>query len=279
MTFNTPEISNQDGQPIALYTLEWGNTVWRYTSADRNITRVEGGQPRTYLAVAISDNGMVQGGDSNADFTIKAPSNLPIAALYRGTAPSASIYLTVRRKHVDDPDNEAPVFWVGTVGNVKGVDDATIEIVGRTLTASFKRSGLRLSWQKNCPHILYDSSCSANPGSYAIAGTITDLTGNSITVDGSAGDQTADWFDGGYVRWEADGNGTMERRGIERTLAPGTFAIYGRTNGLVIGQAVTLYPGCQHTPSACDGKFNNLPNYGGFPFLPGKSPFDGTPVF
>jgi hypothetical protein len=41
------------------------------------------------------------------------------------------------------------------------------------------------------------------------------------------------------------------------------------------GSAATLYPGCAHNLSDCQTKFNNLLNYGGFPWIPGdrNNPF------
>jgi hypothetical protein len=50
-------------------------------------------------------------------------------------------------------------------------------------------------------------------------------------------------------------------------------------DGIAVGQAVTLYPGCDHTTTTCDGKFSNLNNYGGFPHIPTKNPFGGSPIF
>lgn len=276
MSFNDKEISNQEGRIIGLYKFQWGNTIWRYTSADRDITYNENGTDRVYTAVTIFDNGMTQGGDQANDFTVTAQSDLPLVGLFRSTPPSGSIYLTCRHKHFDEAD--APVFWIGTVGNVKGTDDATAEIIGRTLTSSFKRSGLRLSWQKNCPHILYDRSCRVNPEAFGVAGVVTAKTGNTITVSGGAVAAYAQ-FPGGFVKWQVNVDGTSERRGIESANIGGIFTLYGRTDRLDIGTAVTLYPGCNHATSDCFGRFNNLSNYGGFEFLPNKSPFDGTPVF
>lgn len=278
MSFNTPEISNQDGQPVALYKFQWGNTFWRYTSADRDIVLNELGVDHTYTAIAISDSGMVQGGDQGNDFNVTAPSDIPLAVLYRGTPPSGTIFLTVRRKHASD--DEAPVWWIGTVGNVKRESDVSISVVGRTLTASFKRSGLRLSWQRSCPHILYDRGCKVDPDAHGVAGTITAKDGVSVTVSGATvGDEAR--FMGGFIRWVADISGTYERRGIEETgtIGSGTFKLFGRPDRLDVGDTITLYPGCKHTPTACDVDFGNLPNYGGYDFIPGKSPFDGTPVF
>lgn len=277
MAFNDAEISNQDGRIVGLYRLQWGNTIWRYTSADRDIPLNENGEDVIYEAVAISDNGMVQGGSTGNDFTITLPSNLPVVQLFRGTPPSANIFIRVRRKHVQEAD--APVFWVGTVGNIKRVDDASAQIIGRTLTSSFKRSGLRLSWQKNCPHILYDHGCTVDPDDHEVEGVVTALTATTVTVSGPAVALGAEWFNGGFCKWVADPNGTFERRGIESTVTPGTFSLYGRTDRLAVGDTLLLYPGCPHTPTACQAKFANLPNYGGYDFIPGKSPFDGTPVF
>jgi len=36
--------------------------------------------------------------------------------------------------------------------------------------------------------------------------------------------------------------------------------------------------GCDHSVSTCAARFDNLANYGGFPFIPTKNPFS-TGVF
>jgi hypothetical protein len=49
--------------------------------------------------------------------------------------------------------------------------------------------------------------------------------------------------------------------------------------GLAIGDEVTVSPGCAHTQAVCNDVYSNGENYGGFPFMPRKNPFDGTPVY
>lgn len=270
MSFNDAEISTQDGRPVALYLLEWGETVWAYTSADRDINY--GGID--YIAVAVSDNGMVQGGSSANDFTLDCPSNLPVVDLFRGTPPSNSIWLTVRRKHMDEAD--APIYWNGTVTNVKRLGPADAQIIGKPLTASFKRTGLRLCWTRECPHFLYDPGCKADPEDFRTDAEITDMTGNSITLD-TTGGHVDGYFRGGYVEWEINDDGTIERRMIE-DHAGTVLTIFGLTDGMEIGDAVAIFPGCDRTPGTCQSKFANLPNYGGFDFMPGQTPF-GTLIF
>lgn len=273
MAFNDAEISTQDGEPIALYLLEWGSTVWRYTSADRDIEYPDG-SGNMYLARAVSDKGMVQGGSTANDFTMDCPSNLPIVDLYRGTPPSETIWLTVRRMHIGETD--APIYWIGTVTNVKRLGDVDAQVLGRPLTASFKRTGLRLCWTRECPHFLYDFGCKVDPEDHRVDAIITDMTGNTITVD-TVGGNPVNWFSGGFVSWEINDDGTIERRMIESQDGL-VLVIFGITDGMEIGDAVALYPGCDRTPGTCNTKFDNIPNYGGYPFMPGQTPF-GTILF
>lgn len=270
MSFNDAEISTQDGRPIALYILEWGETVWAYTSADRLVTY----DGVDYLPSAVSDKGMIQGGSSQNDFTIDCPANLPIVSLFRGTPPNETIWLTVRRKHQGEAD--APIYWTGTVSNVKSLTEAEAQIIGRPITASFKRTGARLCWTRECPHFLYDSGCTVNPEDFRVDAVITDKDGISITVDTIDGNSDG-YFNGGFLSWEINDDGTINRRMIEDNSGT-TLLIFGLTDGMEIGDAVALYPGCNRTPTMCNDRFDNLPNYGGFDFMPGQTPF-GSMIF
>lgn len=280
MSYNDSEISDQDGVRAALYTLAYGSTVWRYTSADRDIVREELVDDVltevTYVAVACSDDGMVQGGSSNNDLTIHIPSNLPIVDLFRSTPPTNSIDLTVRRIHW--PESDSPIYWIGTVGNVQREEDpASALVIGRTLTASFNRTGLRLCWTRGCPFALYDQDCKLDPEDFRVEVTITALTGTTVTTTSPA--KAAGYFDGGMISWIATDEGTVDRRSIESSVSATQFTIFGSTDRMHVGDVVGLYPGCDLIPETCNGKFANMRNYGGFKQMSGKSPFDGTPVF
>ena len=43
---------------------------------------------------------------------------------------------------------------------------------------------------------------------------------------------------------------------------------------LTPGETVSLYPGCDHTLQTCHGRFNNAENFGGFPWIPRRNPFN-----
>jgi uncharacterized phage protein (TIGR02218 family) len=271
MTFNSAEISTQDGRPVALYLIEWGSTEWCYTSADRPITYGVNnkGEPRVYEPRTVSDSGMVQGGSSQNDFTVTCPANLPIVALFNGTPPSLDMWLTVRRMHYGELD--APIYWIGNVANVKRTGPAAAQIVGVPLTATFKRTGARLGWTRECPHFLYDSECKVDPEAYKLEVTITAKTGTTLTVDTVDGHEDG-YYRGGMVVFEINGDGTLEYRMIEKNVGL-VLALLGLTDSLEVGMPVTIYPGCDRTPATCRARFNNIPNYGGHHYMPGETPF------
>ncbi len=290
MSFNSSEVSTQDGRPAALYRLDWGNTSWFYTSADRAIPRQEyiNGvlTDVTYEPRAMKDSGMVQGGSQQNDFTVDGPSDLPIVRLFRGTPPSETIWLTVRRCH-DADGTEAPIYWTGTVSNLKRPTDAKCQIIGQPLSASLKRTGLRLCWTRECPHFLYDAGCKVDPEDYRHDGVAVVLDGNTISVTLDEPMEPG-WFRGGFIAWEANDDGTLERRFIENdepvTIPPALpggdpveatkLTIFGLVDFLEVGGDVRVYPGCARVPTVCDGKFDNIDNYGGFDKMPGASPFN-----
>jgi uncharacterized phage protein (TIGR02218 family) len=271
--FNIFEIANFLGRPVCLYEFVWGETTYRYTSADRVIPY--GGED--YAPIAISDSGFTQGVTAQ-DFTVTLPRSNPIVELFRQTPPSSSITLICRRFHKDDPDEEAVVYWSGTVANVRGKDAISAEIIGTPLSSTMRRTGLRLCWERGCPHALYDGGCKVNKNLFKTVTTITAKTGTSVTV-GSLGAFGASRYSGGFIEWEATDEGTLDRRGIESSGGGNALNLLGTTDRLEIGMAVNVYLGCDLTAATCQSVFNNLPNHGGFHFLPGKSPFDGNPVF
>lgn len=269
MTYNSLEVSNYNGAPVALYEFEVGETSWRYTSARTNITMLG----HTWASAAISDEGLTFSGNSDDDeFVITLPVN-DFTDLFTSTPPSSTIYVTVRRLHYGDDD--APVVWSGTMKSLKRENALVCKLTCRTITSSLNRLGLRLSFSRNCPHSLYDISCGVVKAFYGQDAMVMSLTGNSFIYDGPipAG---ANYYSGGFLEFTV--NGLIERRPIESQVGS-TITLLTSTDDMTIGTIVTLYPGCDRTTNTCNSKFNNLSNYGGFPQLPTKSPFDFDPIF
>lgn len=271
MAFSAIEVSNEGGKPVGLYEFRYGNTVWRYTTAEYDIPLV--GDP--WLAHTISDDGVTQGGSDQNDLSITVQQNNPVALLFRNSQPSGKVWLTVRRYHIGDAVGETPLLWSGTVVNATLVDVATVQMSCRSLGGTYDRNGLRLGWDRLCPHPLYGVGCFVDKEDHAYVRTIATLTGTSFTCT-THSEPSEGSFTGGFMEWERD-DGSFNRRAIEQQ-AGNDFQVLGTTDGLEVGLEVTLYPGCVRNTTNCK-LFGNLKNYGGFPHLPGRSPFDGSPVF
>lgn len=285
MSYNDLEVSTQDGRSIALYLFQWGQTKWRYTNADRAVTVPELNDAGvlvdvTYEPRALKDNGMRQGSSSQNDFQVDGPWDLPVIRLFRGSPPSESVWLTVRRIHFDDALKETPIYWKGTIWNVKRAGAARGSLIGKPISASLKRTGLRLCWTRECPHFLYDKACRVDPEAFMLPAEVVSFTGNTINVTMPAF-QDDGWFRGGFMSWTATAEGTLERRMIEDEILDAEagelkLTIIGLVDYLAVGDTIKLYPGCDRLPETCDGKFKNIDNYGGFDKMPGASPFVGA---
>lgn len=281
MAFDTYENSNFDGVPVRLYEISYGGDAWRYNSSDRNLT--VGGVE--YVACAISDDGFDQSGEATSEtLSITCPASLEIVRRYRGTPPSSTILVRVRELHYDDVGyiagglTSVPIVWQGELTGVREQDSATAILTANMLTISFKRGGLRLSWQRQCPHFVYDSNCRLNKASFAVAVTGT-INATKITVSTDISGYAANYFDGGFVEWTDPVTGTKEMRGIE--LQEGSVLNLLGTIDNIEGTSASfkIYPGCRRTIDYCQSVFNNHANYGGVPHLPGRSPFDGNPIY
>lgn len=272
MTFNSVENSNDDGRPIYLYEFTLGAAKFRYTSSDADVTL----NGYKWKAEPITDDGVKLTGDANTDgLTITGPASLAPAQMFLGTPPSQAIMVAIYHYH--EIDNNSVLAYIGEVMQVNQPQPGTAAITCDTISASMQRDGLRLAWQRNCPYAVYDPlTCKASKATHKIDLTVTVIAGNTVKFNGLAGKPNGH-MDGGFIEWEHPTRGT-EFRMVEQQIGD-TCVMFGLTDGLYYALKVKAYPGCNRTVAVCISKFNNLENYGGIPDLPGKSPFDGDPVF
>lgn len=284
MAFDTLESSVESGRPVALYEFAMGSTIWRYTSADEDL--VVGGH--TFTRAAIRDDGVRQSGEAIADaLRIDAPSWVGPAQVFMTGAPSTPILVSIRWKH--EGDSEVRVVYSGEVSQINYPVPGSAWITCETLASSMRREGLRLAWQRSCPYSLYDPlTCRVNKSAWGVAFTVLGINGRVLYVEFAAS-KAADYYDNGFMEWVHPIRG-VEYIAIDRELplvGPLAGPLAGTTNviqldelpnNIYVGTTGVAYPGCNFTPDRCQF-FNNFDNYGGVPMMPGKSPFDGDPVF
>lgn len=271
MAFSTIEESRQLGAPQFLYDFSLNEKHWRHVTGTATINA----DGFAWTPLPISDSGNKQKGDPTSETLIVViPSSHDIVKFFASTPPSSPVYLTVRSLHVGD--TESVVRYVGEITNVNQPRPGAAELSCTTISASLNRDGLRLGWSRTCPHSVYDGGCKAVKANYKVDGTIDTVAPGIITVS-EAAVLPDDWFSGGFIEW-VDPDRGLERRAIEKHTG-NQLLLFGTSDGLTGGLELSMYPGCDRTTLTCRDKFNNLPNYGGFPSMPDKSPFDGDPVY
>lgn len=169
-------------------------------------------------------------------------------------------------------------FWKGRLSLVKASNKG-ITMSFESIFTSLRRPGLRGRYQKSCRHALYGRGCNVNPEDHAVEGTISAITGTTVTVPGL--DAYPDGrFRGGMIRAPDGvvrfivghvGNVVTLSRPFQQLVD--LFAATGP--GTV---EVKVYPGCRHNMGDCIDIFDNLPNYGGFPWIPQKNPMGGSSI-
>lgn len=271
MSFIELETSREDGRPVYLYEFAIGTRVWRYTSADDTLTI--GGLK--YTAVSISDDGPRQSGEAVADsLKITASSRIGPAQLWMTGAPSAEISVLIKEKH--EGSNDVVTIYSGSIENINYPIPGQCAITCETLSSSMRRQGLRLGYQRACPYATYDPlTCKVDKALWAVDVTVLAVNGFTAVISGIS-DKGDDYFDGGFLEWMHPIRG-VEFLSIEEH-ADGQFLLSGNVGDLFPGVSGKAYPVCRHTPESCL-EFDAYDNYGGFEDLPGKSPYDGDPVF
>lgn len=271
MSFDSLETGIATGKPVRLYLFERGVRKWAYCTADRDIE--SGGV--AYLGMAVIDDGLRQSGESSADLlTVTMPASLEFLDQYRLQPPTDEIFVTVRDLHW--PSLYARVRWSGSVQAIKRTSDAEVEVICRSWLAMMDEAGLRQVYGRACPHTLYDHRCQVSRAAVAVTAEVSSVSGRSV-ASASFASLDSGYLTGGYLEVSI-GDGLLERYGIE-AHAGAAVQLLDLPVGVVVGEKVTVYPGCDRTIMMCEERYHNSYNYGGQPHIPGKSPFSGDPIY
>lgn len=269
MAFGDIELSDYLASPSELYTFTRGSEVWRYTNADSNISF--GGF--VYVALPISRGGIEQTIEmSRNPITLTLIKDAPMLEAYKSSPPSDVTLLTINKIHAGL--EQSIVVWLGRISNVKfGELEASVNC--EPVYTSMKRSALRRRYQTGCPHALYESQCGVNRA--AVMELVELSSASGVTLSGAAfGIHPDGYFSGGYI--EATIGVVVHRRSITGHVGAAVtinLPLPAYTGSLTI----RAYPGCDHSLSTCNSKYNNADNFGGQPFFRSKNPMNGTSVY
>lgn len=274
MSFEPIETSREGGNVLELYTFVFGATVSRFTSYNRDI--VFAGV--TWIATQISHTPLQASvEDAINDIKIVVPIDNEIAVQYIPNVPGRVGSVTIDRAHADDPAEERVRVFEGFIAQAGNDGDLEATLTCKPATSIFKRTGPRISYSGLCDHVLYDARCktlrTGDPaGEFTLTGSVISISGNDIDVAGvtAAG---AGFFDGGFVKTPSGGDDDAR---LILTSSGDTLTLLLPFSLDVLGTDVDVFAGCDHSLATCQAKFDNVINYGGFPFIPRKNPFNST---
>lgn len=284
MSFDTEETSDQRGRPVHFVRFSRQSKEWLYTNTDQNIVF----NAQTYTAAPLKIPNIPQGWDAQGEeVQISLPASATLSQYLDIRNPTTAITVTIRKGHLAEDEAtgaftaplliDCPIIWVGELTGIARpqINERVFSCITRS--ASTRRNGLRLTWSRNCPHMLYERGCFVNKAAFATnLATITVIDGVSLSA--TEVDAPADnYFSGGFLEWNSEA-GVIERVGID-THVGAVLTLLGSTFGIAGGTNYKAYPGCDRTATTCNSKFSNILNYGGINHMQGRSPFDGNPVF
>ena len=267
MSYDVLENSTEDGSPVELFEFRRGSQFWRYTTAPMAITKT--GQ--TFTPEAIKRGKIKQSDDmAKGGIDLVFPRLNLFAKDFLTTSPEQVTTVTIWRAHFGDVVEDFIAYWKGRVLKVSA-SQAEITIDCESVFTSLKRPGLRARYERGCRHGLYSTECSLSMANFKLTANVIAASAYVLTVPDAASHPDGN-FTGGVI---------TNVMGVHRLITSHVGQII-KINRVFPdspnGQEVSLYPGCDKLKSTCVSKFNNLPNFGGFPFIPYDNPFGGKSV-
>lgn len=182
------------------------------------------------------------------------------AGLWDGAA------VELRRVNWADLTDGAEVLRIGELGEVQrsgGMYRAEIRGLMYPLQNNIGRS-----INPTCDAALGDARCGVDLDALKVSSAITTATSRrAFTASGLA--QAAAYFTAGEVVFTSGANDGLAME-VKDHDTGGVLALQlALPYDLQVGDTFDIVPGCDKTKPTCKAKFNNVPNFRGFSFVPG----------
>lgn len=252
-------------RPVYLYRITQANEVHRWTSWGRDVEA--GGYD--WEAEDLTHTGVKAGSDFLDDGAKLVVATADASNFWRqflNGAPPEPVRVEIFEAQAPGfaLDVSAPLYK-GDVRWVRFGSRGRIEIELSSVLRAGEWPICRHMIGKLCNWRLYDgTTCKVVAATYARTGTLTAVA--STYVEATAwGSEDDEWFTFGKVQVGSEVRMVTGHAGTRLSIsAPFRSA---RT-----GDVATAWAGCDRQEETCDGKFDNLVNFGGCPHIPKRNP-------
>lgn len=279
------------GKPIEVYHFSRGTDVWAHTSWPQAVQRgtyVYEPSPITRSSIEVNEEAR-----SN-EVTLTVPHDHAIAEEFKRKAPGVKMALIIYRRQEDDTADQWDAIFTGEVVS-SSVAEGSAELRCAPMQQVVERRLLNVIGQPLCNNRLFDERCQVSRAAWTWEFVVLDFSdpfafpplgllpfsaaiGAFIKLEAAALVEFADdlsgpnamnpahWLMGGVAQFED------QKQSINLHVEDGIWLL-GQFDGIEIGDTLTLYAGCDKIVRTCHEKFDNLPRFLGFPYMPIKNPF------
>ena len=140
------------------------------------------------------------------------------------------------------------------VAELRGLAQRLQQVVGRI-------------YKPACDADFGDAQCGITIATWTVTGSVTAVTSQSAFTD-SVRAEAADYFKFGLLTFTSGDNDGFAME--VKDFATGAFVLQqAMPNPIQVGDAYSVYAGCDKLLASCKTKFNNVINFRGFPHVPG----------
>lgn len=251
--------------------------VYRYTDADRDLTsggnsfsssgpRLSRSTVETALGTEVSKMQLTIADDGSTAVIAGLPILRAIAAgLFDGA--TVRVDCAIMQNFGDTTTLGTYIAFMGRWASVTKLGRAAAEIEVRSWTELLDTQMPRNLYQPGCLHTLYDAGCTLVKANFAQTGTVASGSTQVTIIPQVAFTQADGYFTLGTITFTSGQNNGLSYS--VRLHSGGQLTLYRPTlMPVASGDTFTCYAGCDKQQATCSGKFANLTNFGGQPYIP-----------
>jgi uncharacterized phage protein (TIGR02218 family) len=155
------------------------------------------------------------------------------------------------RGHIGQVSTDSPTFRAEFLALAKALD----KNVGRVITA-------------DCPATLGDAECGKDLTAFTFTGTIDSVDASGLVLTDASRTEADNYFKFGKITMTS-GASSGYSMDIKASDNAGTITLFiPLPFGVAAGDNYSIVAGCDKAKATCISKFNNIPNFRGFPDCP-----------